>query len=95
MSISFEPKEPPDSSDPRMVPASMQFTSVKHDDGVYIEWNIAEVVRMNLQNERRHYPYLIRTVISPSDARAYAQLLLDAAAEAEDFSTGRTGLPPR
>jgi hypothetical protein len=83
VSIDFDPKNPPDPADPRIVPASFQFTFVRRDGRVYIEWNIAEVIRMNGQNEKRHYPYLIRTLISPADARAYAKQLLDSATEAE------------
>jgi len=89
MSISWDPEGPPDPSDPRILPASMQFTLVRRGEHTYIEWNIAEGVRIGGPNEPKHRPYIVKTLLSSTDARMIAQQLLDAATGAE----GGSGLP--
>jgi hypothetical protein len=69
MSVSWELAGPPDPNDPRVVPSSMQFTLVPKESGTYIEWNLAEGVRMAGGNPRKDRPYVLRFVLSPADAR--------------------------
>lgn len=86
--------------DPRIVPASMQFTFVSKYERTYIEWNISETVRISGGNEKRHYRYILRTLISPADARLCARQLVDAAERADSIQSGGSGhssdfpLPP-
>jgi hypothetical protein len=89
MSVSFDPIGPPDPNDPRILPASMQFSLVRKESCTYIEWNIAEGVRIGGLNPKKDRPFIVRTLLSPSDARMIAQQLLDAATWAE----GGSGLP--
>jgi hypothetical protein len=91
MSISFDPICPANPYDPRIVPASMQFTLVFKYERTYIEWNISETVKMRGENDKRHHPYIVRTLIIPADARRYAQMLMDAAERAESLQNGGSG----
>jgi hypothetical protein len=47
----------------------MQLTLVPKESGTYIEWNLAEGVRMAGGNPRKDRPYVLRFVLSPADAR--------------------------
>jgi hypothetical protein len=88
--ISFNPPSPPDPNDPRILPASMQFTLVQREEKTYVEWNIAEGVELGKHCTKTGYPYIVRTLLSPSDARMIAQQLIEAA----EWAEGGSGLPP-
>lgn len=90
MSVNWDPTGPQDPNNPRVLPASMQFSLVPKERCTYIEWNIAEGVRIGGPNPKKDRPFMVRTLLSPSDARMIAQQLLDAARWAE----GGSGLPP-
>jgi hypothetical protein len=78
-SISFNRQSPPDPSDPRKVPAGMLFVPVSRGGRAYIVWKIAEVINLSEQTEIKHHPYVLEMLISPSDARSFAESLLDIA----------------
>jgi hypothetical protein len=61
----------------------MEFTFVKHGGQAYIEWSISDVIRMSGEDQKKDHPYVVRALILPSDARAFAQCLIDAAHQAE------------
>jgi hypothetical protein len=88
--ISLSTPGPPDPNDPRILPASMQFTLVHREEKTYVEWNIAEGVPLGRHSAKTDYPYVVRTLLSPADARMIAQQLIEAAERAE----GGSGLPP-
>src|SRR5580700_3174300 len=94
MGVNWDPIGPPDRSDPRILPASMQFTLVRQGERTYIEWNIAEGVRIGGGNEPKHRPYIVKTLLSSADARMIAQELLDAASWAEGGSGWPEGMEP-
>jgi hypothetical protein len=94
MSVSFDPIGPPDPNDPRVLPASMQFSLVRHEGRTYIEWYIADGVRVGGPNPKKSRPDMVRSLLSPSDARMIAQQLLDAAIWAEGGSALPFGIEP-
>jgi hypothetical protein len=91
--IRFEPTDPPDPDDLRVVPADMQFTPLVQNGRAYIGWKISETIRLNKSSSSRQHPYALEMLISPRDARDYAQMLLDVADMAEDLQRGGPGRP--
>jgi len=66
---------------------------VRHRDTVYIQWDIAEAVPIKDLQENRHYPPVLKMLISPADARAFAESLLRAASVAQEMQDGGGGHP--
>ena len=81
--VSFDPQGPPDPNDPRILPASMEFTLTSHGGRTYVEWSISKCARVDGTATKTTYPYVVRALLSPADVREIAQQLLDAAAWAE------------
>lgn len=103
MGIRFDRVSPLDPSDPRVVPAWLDFTFETIAEATYIRWNISQTIPMNAPTTQQAYPAVVEALISPNDARAIAEMLLTAANGAEDFrnsgagqpSNGQATLPPR
>jgi hypothetical protein len=90
--IRFEPTDPPDPEDLRVVPADMRFAPLVRHGRAYISWKISDPMRLN---ESRVLPpprSVLDLLISPEDARAYAQILLDVAEQAEEMEQGGSGI---
>ena len=94
MSNDWSPKQPSNPSDPRILPASMQLTLVRHGDDLLIEWNVAEGVRVDGGNPPKQRPYVVRTLLSSADARMIAEQLLNAAKCAETNTGPGPSLAP-
>jgi hypothetical protein len=89
--LNFDPQGPQSPSDPRVLPASMQITLNRQGQNTYIEWNLTEGIGISSTNDcDKERPYIVKTLLSPTDARMIARALLDAAASAE----GGSGLEP-
>jgi hypothetical protein len=73
--VSFEPHNPPDPSDPRVVPL-MDLGLVIHNGKPYISWNVTEAVPIHGPRQLHEGEYLVRSLLSPNDVRAMAEGLL-------------------
>src|SRR4051794_15766783 len=90
--IRFEPADPPDPEDLRVVPADMRLAPLVRNRRAYIAWKISDPIRLN---ESRALPpprSVLDLLISPEDARAYAQILLEVAEQAEEMEQGGSGI---
>jgi hypothetical protein len=90
--IRFEPTDPPDPEDVRVIPADMRLAPLVRNGRAYIAWKISDTIRLN---ETRVLPpprIVLDLLISPEDARAYAQMLLEVAEQAEEMEEGGSGI---
>ncbi|HEY1214847.1 MAG TPA: hypothetical protein VGE93_14550 [Bryobacteraceae bacterium] len=85
--VGFEPHNPADPSDPRIVPL-MDLGLVIHNGKTYVAWNVTEALPIHGPRELHQDQYLVRSVLSPDDVRAMAEGLLRFA----DFAEGK--VPP-
>ena len=90
--IRFEPTDPPDPDDWRVVPADMHFTPLVRNGRAYIEWSISDTIRLNESRVLPPTRSVLDLLISPEDARAYAQILLEVAEQAEEMEPGGSGI---
>jgi hypothetical protein len=91
--IRFEPTNPPDPDDLRVVPADMRFAPLVRNGRAYIAWKISDAIRLNESRVLPPHRSVLDLLISPEDARSYAQILLDVADEAEQMEQGGSGRP--
>ena len=77
--IRFEPTDPPDPDDLRVVPTDMQLTPLVRNGRAYIAWKISDTIRLNESRVLPPTRSVLDLLISPEDARAYAQILLEVA----------------
>jgi hypothetical protein len=91
--IRFEPTDPPDPDDLRVVPADMCFAPLVRNGRAYITWKISDAIRLSESRVLPPYRSVLDLLISPEDARAYAQILLEVAEQAEEMEQGESGRP--
>ena len=90
--IRFEPTDPPDPEDIRVVPADMRFAPLLQKGRAYIAWKISDTIRLNESRVLSPPHSVLDLLISPEDARAYAQILLEVAEQAEEMEQGGSGI---
>src|SRR4051812_24771535 len=90
--IRFEPTDPPDPEDVRVVPADMRFAPLVRNGRAYIAWKISDSIRLNQGGVRLPPRSVLDLLISPEDARAYAQILLEVTEQAEEMEQGGSGI---
>jgi hypothetical protein len=90
--IRFEPNDPPDPEDLRVVPADMRFAPLVQNGRAYMAWKISDTIRLNESRVLSPPRFVLDLLISPEDARAYAQILLDVAEQAEEMEQGGSGI---
>ena len=72
----------------------MQFCPVHLGERTYVEWRLAEGLRIGSPAPKPDYPYVVTLLLSPADLRNIAQQLLEAAEWAEGGSGLPTGVKP-
>ena len=90
--IRFESTDPPDPDDGRVVPADMHFTPLVRNGRAYLSWKISDSIRLNVSRVLSPPRTVLDLLISPDDARAYAQMLLEVAEQAEELAQGGSGI---
>src|SRR3954452_15379018 len=90
--IRFAPITPPDPADVRVVPADMRFAPLVRNGRAYIAWKISDTIRLSESRVLPPHRSVLDLLISPEDARAYAQILLDVAEQAEEMEQGGSGI---
>jgi hypothetical protein len=91
--IRFEPTDPPDPEDVRVVPADMRFAPLQRNGRAYLSWKISDAIHLN-ESRVLSPRTVLDLLISPEDARAYAQILLEVAEQAEELEQGGSGMRP-
>jgi hypothetical protein len=90
--IRFEPTDPPDPDDLRVVPADMRLAPLVRNGRAYIAWKISDAIRLDESRVLTPPRSVLDLLISPEDARAYAQILLEVAEQAEEMEQGGSGM---
>jgi hypothetical protein len=90
--IRFEPTNPPDPEEVRVVPADMRLAPLLRNGRAYLSWKISDAIRLNESRMPSPPSPVLDLLISPDDARAYAQMLLEVAEEAEGMEQGGSGI---
>src|SRR5947209_10656811 len=88
--IRFEPTDPPDPEDVRVVPADMRVAPLVRKGRAYVSWKISDSIRLNESRVQSSPHPVLNLLISPEDARAYAQMLLEVAEQAEEVEQGES-----
>lgn len=92
--ISFDSVEPIDPNDLRRV-ANLELAPLLIRGQPYIQWKMYEAIRMSNPGQAQNQPEVLDMLISPKDARSYAQALVDAANMADDLPPGESEKPKR